>query len=453
MATIFVSAVDGNNADSGADWANAKQTVAGALAIAVDGDTIKVDSAGAFTANAGITWTPPAGRVAIISVNRAGSDAWLAGAAESVGAASAAFNVAGASLSSMFVFGMTLNGGTNVASACDVVLIPTASVSCFLEMRSCTFDLKTTSTGAQVVFGLSASATTRSVYIKCDSCTFIASGSRAGIFAVVGECEVDIVNPTFSMTGGTKPAALFHASQVTEVGKLTVRDGDASGYSVSGGFYVDVANIGNMAFVFENLKLSGTPGIVDGAWPGGIGYVLLRNCDSADTINSLEYRNAYGTLTENGSIFAAGGAEFNAAGVSWQVVTTAVCNEFFPFVLPPMSVWNSVTSAQTATVQFVKDGATDLTDREIWLEVSYPASASFPNYTAASDRNANPFTGAAVDQPNSGVSWTGTGGFTNENKQTVDVAFTAAEVGLLRSRVSIGKASTTLYVDPKLRVV
>ena len=254
------------------------------------------------------------------------------------------------------------------------------------------------------------------------------------------------------MTGVSKPSGLISVANVFDAGKLTVRDGDASGYNVASSSYIEAGSIANAAVIFENLKLSATPSLIGSAFAGGTGYVLLRNCDSADTINSFEYRNAYGTLTESGSIFAASGAEFNTAGVSWQVVTTAACNEFFPFTLPPLSVWNEVTSAQTATVEIVKDGATDLTDREIWLDISYPATASFPNYTAANDRNANPFTGSAVDQPNSATSWTGTGGFTNENKQTVDVAFTAAEVGLLRGRVSVAKASTTLYVDPKLRV-
>lgn len=450
MATIFVSSVDGSNADSGADWTNAKQTVAGALAIAGTGDVIKVDSAHAFVATAAITWTAPAGSIAIISVNRAGGDAWLAGAAESVGAASAAFSINGGALSSTFIYGMTINGGSNASGSCDIGLLQASATVSSLELVSCTLDMKTAG-AADILVGLAAASSARGSRVKATNCTFICSGSRAGTLILLGDIVCDLINPTFSMTGATKPAALFGARSTADMARLTISDGDISGYSVTAGAYFDVAEWVGCTAVVSNCKLSATPTTVTGTWPGGSGYVLLRNCDSADTIYRFEYRNTYGTLLANTSIYAASGASFNSAGVSWQVVTTAACVEGHPFYLPPMSVWNTSTSAQTATVEFVKDGATDLTDREIWLEVSYANSTSFPSSTRGSDRNANPFTAAGVDQPNSATSWTGTGGFANEDKQTVDVAFTAAEVGLLTGRVAVAKASTTLYVDPKLR--
>jgi hypothetical protein len=48
------------------------------------------------------------------------------------------------------------------------------------------------------------------------------------------------------------------------------------------------------------------------------------------------------------------------------------------------------------------------------------------------------------------VSWTGTGGFSNLNRQKLQIAFTAAEVGLLQAQVFVGKASETLYLNASL---
>ena len=450
MATIFVSSVDGNNADSGADWANAKATVAGALAIAADGDVIKVDSAHNFSAVAAITWTMITGRLAIISVDRANSDAWLPGAAESVGAASQAFSIVGVSTSgaSLFVYGMTINGGTNNSSLCSIFLLNTTSVTSSLELSNCTLDLKSANASVTFSCGPTTVAASRSLKVKLTNCTVVISGSRAGSGFTLGEAATELVNTTVSATGATKPAQLFAVAAAADVAILRIRDCDLVGYTA--GAYFSVANMAISQVYGTNVKTHATPTTTTGSWPGGEGFIQLQNWDSANTIDSFEFRNSYGTLTESASIYATGGASFNSVGESWQIVTTAECNEGFPFVCPWIGVWNTVTTAQTATLETIRDNATALTDREIWLELTSPNSASFPTGLTATDRNANPYTGSAANQTSSSTSWTGAGGFTNPDKRTLDVAFTANVVGRIRGRPVVAKASATLYVSPKL---
>src|SRR5258707_8183174 len=116
MANIFVRGTTGSNANTGADWNNAKQTVAGGLAVAATNDIIYVDNGESFTANAAITWTPvTSGNVSIISALRSGTSGATpaTGAAESVGAASSAFTINGAVSAGVYIFGMAINGGTN----------------------------------------------------------------------------------------------------------------------------------------------------------------------------------------------------------------------------------------------------------------------------------------------------------------------------------------------------
>jgi len=448
MADIFVSSVDGDNADSGASWALAKQTITGALAIAADGDVIKVDSAHSFTATAAITWTPPAGRVAIISVNRAGSDAWLAGASESVGAANVAFTVANAAASSMYVYGVTLNGATNSSSSATITLANVGGVSSALELVGCTLDLKTANATATIALGAAAGSTVRYTRIKLVNCTIIISGSRAGSGITVNNAVADFSGCTVSATGGSVPAQLFSIGSTASAPVVEIRDSTLSGYA--GAAYFAVTNLVAAQITLTNVRLNATPTITTGTWAGGPGFITLRNVDSGNTIDSFEFRNAYGTLTENASIYAASGASFNSAGISWQIVTTSECNESFPFVCPWLRIWNTVTTAQTATVETIRDNATPLTDREIWFDLSYPNSASLPTGTTATDRNANPLTGTAVNQTSSSTSWTGTGGFSNPDKRTLDVALTTNVVGPVRGRPVVAKASTTLYVSPKL---
>lgn len=450
--TIFVSAVDGNNADTGADWTNAKQTVAGALAIAVTGDIILVDNAGTFTASAAITWTPPAGNVAIISVNRAGGDAWAAGAVEAVGASSNAFNVAGAAASAMFVYGMTINGGSNAASACDINLVTTVNVSCYFETRSCTFDLKsTTLTTNRIFIGPTNGATSRLVGMKFYDCTFICSGSRSGDFISLDNADIEIVNPVISCTGATKPSALFVSEFWEAAARVVIRDGTLAGYNVSGGAYFNIATQYGSQIVCSNLILDSTPTVTTGSWPAGSnGSITLRNVDSGDTDYIFSYHDARGTLTVDIAIYKDGGASFNGQNVSWKIVTTAAASEFNPFVTPLLSIWDTLTSAQTATFDIIRDSATNLTNRDIWPTLDYAASATTTRYTAASGRNANPFTGTGADWSASGATWTGVGGFSNTNEQVMSIAFTAARDGLLQGRVYVGVASATLYLDAKV---
>lgn len=453
MAIIYVSAVDGNNADSGADWANAKQTVAGALAIFVSGDIIFVDNAGTFNAGANITWTPGAGYVAIISVNRSGGDAWAAGAAENA-SGNFVFALANVSGASGFVYGMTIGSGSNANNgATRVDLFVTTSInSGSWEFDTCTFLSNTTNTGGttgRINIG-SSGTNSRDIVNTYRNCTFSMPNSTAtGGIIKLGQGIINFYNPTITFAGASKPTVLFAPASLLAACRVTIV-GDLSGFNTTSGFYFDVGAFASGTILLKGVKLSSTPSLVTGTWPANGSSITLRQVDSGDTINAFEYRNRLGTLTEDTATYAGSGASFNGSSVSWLVVTTSSCDEANPFVLPALSIWNTVTSAQTATVEILRDSVTDLTDREVWLELAYPSSASFPTYTVATDRNANPFSGTAVDQPNSAVVWTES--LTNDNEQYVSVSFTAAEVGLLEGRVVIAKASTTFYVDPKLRV-
>lgn len=453
--TYFVNGSTGNNASSGADWSNAKQTVAGAIAVpVVAGDIIIADKTGTFTANAAITWTPPGGGLAIISATNNGGTSYTpaTGAVEAVGAANSLFTIAAANGSGMYCYGMTVNGGTNASTSCSISIMTTASAAAYGWFQSCTFDIKATTSSLTNNIGSTNSTSTRGLNINFQDCTFARAGSSTGSVFTLGTATINMFNPTISAAGANKPATLMLVSTLGDKPNVTI-EGDISGFNFSSTNYVNVANFTKGTILIKNSKISGTPGLTTGTWPGGESALILRNTDSGDTINVFKYVNTYGTLDQNTSVTldsGSGGAQFNGSSISWKIVTTSSATQFNPFISPPIETWSTSTSAQTAAIEFVRDNATSLTDQDIWASLESAASASFPNYTYQTDRNSQPITGSASNQPSSSVTWNGTGGFSNENKQKLNNAFTAAEVGLIQSRVYVGKASETLYVNPRI---
>ncbi len=443
MTTYFVSSVTGDNS-TGTSWTTAKTSVTAALAIPpVDGDIILVDHSHSVNAGAAITWTIPTGNIAIISVTPSGASsysAFTAGGAETVGAANAAFTVTPAAGTSLYLFGMSLTSGTT--SGNDLGLFTSSNIANWRSL-SCTFAVPGAGTGSQILL---ASGTASGTIFDSRNDTYLCSGSRAGTFITFGSGQITLTNPTISLTGGTKPAVCFDFVTLVS-SKIVIQDADLTGYAVTSGAYFNIATIFNTAnVVMRNCKISATPTLTTGTFPSGNASFTLRNVDSGNTDYIFQYTNFFGTLTADASVSKSGGASFNGTPISWKIVTTANANEGKPFVTPPMLIWDATTTSQTPNISIAQaSGATNLTDRNIWPTQDFAASASATNYTFQSGRNAQPFIGSAVDWPaDSGPTWSG---ISTPNKQLLSAgAFTAARAGLVAATISVGIATTTLYI-------
>ncbi|MFI4963272.1 MAG: hypothetical protein ACHP6H_05385, partial [Legionellales bacterium] len=229
-----------------------------------------------------------------------------------------------------------------------------------------------------------------------------------------------------------------------------IENSDLSPFNTAAGYLVYMAAWSGGHIIFRNDKISSTPTITGSTWQSDAEDITLINTDSANTVSNFEYLNRLGTLTRNTSIYANNGAQFNGAGNSWKIVTTSSANETEPFVTPWMMKWNSSTSANTPQISVDWDSATGFTDRNMWSEFEYVSSASFPIGTLAVNRNPNPGYATGTTWGGDTQTWTGTGGFTHDNKQKVTSTFTPAAKSLMRGRLYVGVATTTLYVDPNL---
>lgn len=460
MATFYVSSVAGDNTD-GLTWAKAKTSVAAALALATaSGDIIYVDSAHVFAPAAAITWDAATADtyVIIISVNRNGSTTTghsgpLAGAKETVGANAAAFNIALSRSQKLIVFGCYIEGN-NGASTANLVNIGAGTTGTYdLTFYDCTFSTPGTAATAEIVIGTTTSSRHCRAIFKNPVFIGHSSTNAAAAFIATQCCTVFMSGVTVSYAGANKPPIFIRANSTGSAIDLEITNSDLNGYNTTSGAYFSVSNMSAARIVLRSCKTSSTPTITSGTWvTNNVANITSINADSGDTKTVFEFRNRLGTLTESESIYADAGAQIDTTRVSWQIVTTAACNEAEPFITPWS--WKRVTSTSAQAVGFriAHDSATDLHDRNLWPEIEYVSSASFPLGSIQSGRNAAPFEGSAADWTNGSDAWTGIGGFGNQNKQTIEQNVTPAEACTLGGRLFIGVASKTLYVDPLLRV-
>ncbi len=248
---------------------------------------------------------------------------------------------------------------------------------------------------------------------------------------------------TASAVAGTAPTTLFSTTSRFSVPTIVGVDLSALG---SGKNLVSVAGT-SAKFLFQDCKLGSSVSVTTGSMlgPGGT-EVRLVNCDSADT-NYRYYRQTYqGTTTQETTIVRTGGASDGTTPVSRKMVSTANSKLYSPLESDWMVAWNETTgSSLTATIEIVNDGTT-LTDADVWVEVEYLGTSSFPLGNFASDRAADVLATGA-NQTTSSVTWTTTG-LASPTKQKLVATFTPVKKGPVRVRVCLAKASQTLYFDP-----
>ncbi len=232
----------------------------------------------------------------------------------------------------------------------------------------------------------------------------------------------------------------------------------------------------------------------------------MHNCDSGDTNYRFWSQNHAGECKTETTLIRTGGLSDGTTPLSYKFTTFA--NAEYPHLLastPEFSRWNdTVNSAITVTVEILTDTGTKLTDGEIWIDVNYLGSGSFPIATRISDAKADVLATAADQTASTVTGWdnsniasranltlytsgtsvikvasnpdrvffctsTGTTGaseaagfatavdggsvtdatasFRAAIRQKLSVTFTPQEKGWLQARVFCAKASSTSYVD------
>jgi hypothetical protein len=178
----------------------------------------------------------------------------------------------------------------------------------------------------------------------------------------------------------------------------------------------------------------------------------LFNSDSADTNYRYQKKTQFGTITHETTLVRTGGASDGTTNLSRKMVSNADAEwNHQTLDSPEIVLWNeTVGSAITVTVEILHDSATNITDKEIWMEVQYLGTSGTPLSLFVDDAAADYIT-AAADQADSSATWTTTG-MANPNTQKLNVTFTPQEKGYIHATVKLAKASYTVYYDHKLAV-
>lgn len=441
MTNRYVRSTDGSDADNGLTWATAKATVAGAIATpVVAGDTIYVSQSHAETTAGALSWGT-AGTVASPTRILCGND----GAEPPTAlATTATITTTGASAISMsgvcYVYGLTFNSS-------DGANVPQVTTSgSRVRLDTCVLNLVgTSSTG---VLG-NGSGT---AWLDLINCNIKLSNAGQG-FRGNGRLYW---NGGGVVSGSSTPTNLITAYNLggaTSGVEFLIENVDFSNFGAATNFSIPVP--AGAVLRIRNCKLPAS-------WSGALvssafttpGRAEMFNCDSGATNYKIKIQDNGGNIDQETLIVRTGGASDGTTPISWKMVSAANCN--YPHITlatPNMVLWNETTgSSKTLTVEIIRDSATALTDKEIWLEVDYYGSSGSPLGTLITDAAATVLTSAA-NQTSSSATWGDQSpSMANPNKQSLSVTFTPNAKGFFIGRVMLAKASTTVYVDPIMTV-
>jgi hypothetical protein len=415
-------------AGTGADWANAFTTLAAALTADAAGDTIYVahdhaeTQAGNMTlATSGTAPLP----CRILCVNRAGTvppvAADLATTATVTTTSTGTITFTGFS----YYYGIGFRCGTGATNAAITITASMVFEACSLHK------LGTTANQGSIV----ASANRTIKFIN----TAVQFGNTGDGFTL--DSPIIWSNTASAVTGATTPGTLFRGG--TSAPYCEGVDFSALGVGKS----LFAAATSKHLHVLKNCKLGAS--ITVAATPSLRGAAVdVINCDSGAT-NTRNEKYAYpGTLTTETTVVRTGGASDGTTTYSHAIVTNANSNWQAPFEGLPFAIWNETTgSAVTLTMHGTWAGGAVPNNNEVWFDVEYPGSATFPISSFATGGLANVLSTATALTSAASETW---GGGTTDFKQSISV--TPLMKGWIIVTPKVAVASTTVYIDPKIVV-
>lgn len=456
MAILYVRSTDGNNADNGSTWALAKATLAGAFAAASAGDIIYVSDNHAETQASAMTLTSPgtaASPCYVICVDdSAEPPTTLATTGTITTTGSNSITIAAGFC---YWYGLTFRGATTGTQGC-VLICSTATTAYAHIFKNCSIGGGAGLTSSSFIQLGSNQSTSDDQLIILDNVTVHTTHANQQLVFQGGRTIWK--NTLSALSGATLPTTLIHTATASQSNKTILRGVDLSALD-SGKNLIQIGRASCATITLVSCKIHASVTLVTGAHPGPGGIITnLINCDSGGT-NYFKYYNDYaGTILQETTIVRTGGATNGTTAVSREMVSSANAKKFYPLTLSnenfggDLVVWNeTIGSSITLTVHIITDNVT-LTDQECWLEVEY-LGTSASTLSSFSD-DADSITdlllgGSASNQATSTETWTTTG-LTTPVKQQLSVSVTPQEKGPIYCKVHLAKASTTVYVCPKV---
>lgn len=435
MAHVYVRSGAGGAA-TGADWANAYLTLAAALTAKAAGDQFWVSEDHSETTSGNITFTSPGTAAApctIACVNHAGTVPPVSAdlAVTAIVASTSNSQMAFAGYAYCYGIEFRCSSSTNTPT-----IISSASAASFWIYKSSLLNLNGSSATGLLTFGTGA---TGSISCRADLIDTVIKFANVAQAISLNSARVFMRGGSVS-SGGSFPTSLIATSP--RGGEMVLEGVDLS--SLGAGKTLVAAISAASTIYFKDCKLNASVTIA--ATPGapGAGLVKLIRSDSG-AANYRHEKYAYaGTQTVETTIVRTGGASDGATPVAAKLVTTANSKWYMPFEALPLVIWNDVIGvSRVVTVEGIWGGGAVPNNDDIWIDVEYLGSASFPTGSFATSSKADLLaTNAAL------TAGTGTwGGSTTKFKTSVTI--TPQQKGPIYVYVKAATASTTFYIDPK----
>lgn len=435
--TKYVRSTDGSNADDGSTWALAKATLAGATGTA--GETIYVSQAHAETQATSLSLTFN-GTPSNPNLVLCGNDS---AAPPTADAATGTISTTGQSNitigGSAIVKGLAFQCG-NGANYSRIDLQSDYNHS-YQRFEDCAFRLNDSHSSSNI--SVSCPDGSRGYETEFVNCNFKITNA-AHVFSLRG--KVTFKGGGYE-SGTTVPSNAFYLGGNGAAGDVRIDGFDFSNLSSSTYLFADAGRPGRAVLNGCKLPASWTVSrLVSSNSIPQSRFELYNSTPSGGSAIPFHIVDFRGTAAYESTIIKASGSDIGTA----KIVTTADAKEANGgFRLFDLLVNNTSTgSAKTATIEFVRDSAANLTNADIWVDLYYLTTGGVVAMT--SSRRVSPL-GAASDCPTSSASWTTTG-MATPNKQKIDISFTPQVAGLVRAVVCVAKASTTVFVDAKLTV-
>lgn len=443
MATYYVD--DGGDNTTGASWATAYLSFAdlvAAHATLADGDVVYVGhdtvDGHTYTANLSITG-PTSGLATIISAdNTSGTPPTTYTTATSIQCSVNDGAYALYFVNAISAYGLKVEAGTDI----NIQTNATAPQS----FENCTFLPSKVTSGRY--FNCQGALNYNNHRLTFKNCT-IDLGNDTGSSANV-PIQLKDENCYFSgctvANGSNRTGAIIAAP-----GEARHNEFSACDFSSCSNASCEIISPNAMTgiVVMSNCKTKTTPTYTVAADSLRAGRVTITNSGSSYDATQTYVRDAFGEVASSTSIYRNNGARVEATSVGWTVTSSSIAKEQAPFYTPWIYGVITDTGSKTFTIYISTSTVADLYDDEVWIEVEYTGTSGSALSTLTKDQRATILTTHALQSDDTTSTWTG---ITATYKQSLGVTATVNQTGLYRARVALGKASTTLYVDPKVTI-
>jgi hypothetical protein len=340
----------------------------------------------------------------------------------------------------IYVYGLTfISGVGQSAGSSNIALFPN---SAFYYFDACNFKLASTAANTQIVLNTTSAGAivwNNGQVSFANIAQFVAFGTTSFIWQNTGQVLVSGSSVPTNLLGQLVPAGLS---------SVTLEALDLS--QVTSVFATATISIGN--WVVKDCKLNAS---VTFSNPSNVGQIVqsIRADGGATAYKSARY--AYeGTETTETSVTRVGGAsDPTGQAQSRKIATTANSQWLRPFKAEPYAIWNPTTgSTVTVTVYGTINAGALPNNDDIWLEVEYLGSASFPVGTIVATTKSN-LLAANAAVASDGSTWNGGGSGAGWSPFKLVATLSSPQPGMagyLHARVRAAKPSTTFYIDPKI---